>query len=388
MELWHLIRFLLSFDNRWLLPLRHWVPDFQQVVNFPKETFQSREIEIGPWTHFVKSRVFPTLLIIPVVAAILLTDSPAVTIGSTLAWLLLAGALVHSGRGGRCFLQAKGVELHYRGVMVFCPWDLFHIAGRPIYYAEKQRLDLPVVPAALANIEVWKNESIIAVGLDAKASHFKAYPTGEIRLKFIYGVNPEEFGFFLLELGRNLGRASEVAKLEGAPLAPLTVRSEEGGWIRVSLTRLRFPPNCCDCGQATDRWQKFRGYSSFFSKSVNEFMEIVAPVCSNCQSFNRGHYWRTLFKTTLMVVIAVTTISFLVGVVLDLCGLTPAPGAMTVIMTFCGLIASLGLAWFFAEKRARAASTPLSLTDYRPGDGTICVRFRNGKYAELFLAAR
>jgi hypothetical protein len=389
MELLHLIRFLLRLDERALLALEKWVPDLDRVLNNPQEALDGRDIEIGPWNRYVERYVLPVLLIIPTLTIIFLADTLAVTVGATLAWLLLAGALVSTSRGGSCLLQSEGVEFRHRDATVFCPWDLFHVGGQPIYHLEEHRLDLPVQPAAIGSIQVWKNDRLIGEGLEASARHVEVLPSvGEIHLKLKYGVKPEELGCFLLELGRKLGTPLEQVTPQAPAPSFLPVQSDQGGWIQVSVTRLRFPPFCCDCGQATDRGQKFRGHPSFFSTSTNSFVDVIAPVCGNCQRLNHAHYWRTFFKTVFLVVLAMTALGFLLGVVLDLCGVTPGPGAMTVIMTCCGLIASLGLSWFFATLRARAVWAPLYLSDYRPNHGTIRLRFRSGQYAELFLAER
>lgn len=113
---------------------------------------------------------------------------------------------------------------------------------------------------------------------------------------------------------------------------------------------------------------------------------LKIPVCSDCQRRNRTRYWRVLLKTMALAVVGVTVFSFLLGLILDLLGATPGPGAMTVLLTLSGLLCSLGLSWFFAIKRARAVSAPFHLADYNPSDGTIRLRFRNAKFTELFLA--
>src|SRR5438270_9005342 len=100
MELLHLVRFLFSLDDRSLWALQRWVPDYQQILSPAKQVFQIREIEIGPWNRYVRSYVVPTLLIIPALAIIFVADSLAVTVCSTLVWLLVAGGLAHACRGG------------------------------------------------------------------------------------------------------------------------------------------------------------------------------------------------------------------------------------------------------------------------------------------------
>src|SRR3989442_1687677 len=102
MELYHFFLFLLSIDERWLRPLQFWVPDWQQVLNSPAVVFQDREIDIGPWTRYVRSYVIPSMLAFPALIAILLAGNLAVTICVSLVWLIIAGSLVYASRGGSC----------------------------------------------------------------------------------------------------------------------------------------------------------------------------------------------------------------------------------------------------------------------------------------------
>jgi len=395
MEFFHLFRFLVSLDTLSLRSLRKRVPDFQEVLNSPRAALQAREIEIGPWTRYVRSIVVPILLLVPVMLGGVLIGELAgpnfaqpMAIFSLVAWLVLSAWVILAGRGGVCLLSGAGVEFRHRGVAVFCPWDVFHVAGQPVYYPDQHRLDLPVQQAAIRNIEVRKDDAVIAEGQDAQASHFTILPTGEIRLKVVYGVNPKELGLFLLELGGKLGRPLGQATQEALVPAPVAARAEEDGWIRVNLTRLSFPPLCCDCCQTADSSQEFHGYRSLFSKdvsmSVDDSLTVQAPVCSHCQGVNSGRYWRTLLKTIFLVAFGTTVISFLVGAVLDLCGV---PGTMACMMSVLCFSCSLPFSWVIAAKRANTACAPVFLSDYRPGEGTIRVRFRSSKYAELFLGA-
>jgi hypothetical protein len=384
----YLVHFILSLDVRWLRPLRVWVPDYQQILRAPSEELRQRDIVIGPWTHYVKIYVIPLLLFLPLLGLVAAFESLTITICLAVGWLLFSKIMAYIGRGGTCIIQADGVEFCFRGVVVFCPWDVFHAAGQPSYNPANQRLDLPVNPAALARIEAWKDDQPLDENWPSQVSHFVLAPTGEVRLKWVYRVLPIELGSFLLELGRRLGRPAEVGGLEGVGRETLRALPGEGGWISFSLTRLQFPPICCACCLATDSQQQFIGYRSLFSSDMSSSTQhiiITAPVCSACQKLNRGQYWRSLLKVAALTLVGLTFVCFAVGVILDLCGLTPGPGVMTGIMTVVGLILGLAFSWFVADHYARRASEPLSLQDYRPTDGTIRVRFRNRQYVETYL---
>jgi hypothetical protein len=384
--LYFFIHLVLRLDDRSLRPLSYWVPDLEEVLRDPQRHLQTSEITIGPWTRYFRVIVFVLLLAVAANFVVVVAESVPVTICIVLTWLILSGWVIHAGRGGVCQLTAQGAAFRYRGVTVFCPWDLFLAHGQPIFYPGQNRLALPVQHEAVADMQVHTNDAISAEGVDAKASHFHILPGGDIWLKFVYGVNPVELGLFLLQLGCKLGRRKERSNLE-AP-SPSPAGNEAEGWIRVNLTQLGFGPLCCDCCQFTDRSQQFLAHKSMFSGdfsiSGDACFVVIAPVCGDCQRVNRRQYWRTYFKIVLLTVIGGTTVGFLVGAILDFCGVMAAPGAMTSIMTCSSLVSTLGFSWFLAAKRAAFVCAPLHLSDYRPGEGTIQIRFRNKMYARLF----
>jgi hypothetical protein len=388
MELiFYLFRFILSLDALALKPLRAWVPDRQEILRNPAVALRQREIEIGPWTRYLLIYFLPVVLLVPVLFISVESESILLTILLSVAWLLLSRFLFASGRGGRCIIHDRGAEFHYGGVSVFCPWDVFCAAGKPIYRPEDHRLDLPLNLAALSRIEAWNDAGPLEGAATVRAGHLQVMPTGNLRLWCVYQVKPDELGDFLLALGRNLGRASDTTPAEqrGAMALPLSV--SEDGWVLISLTRLVFPPICCDCGEPTESYQQFRCFpwamTSELAISAEDCVTIGVPVCGPCQSRNRGRFWRTYSLTLVLTVVAGLAIGFLVGVILDLCGLTPGPGAMTIIMGGSGLLIGIALSWFIALHRARSASAPLALKHYRPTDGTIRLRFRNPRYLEL-----
>lgn len=389
MEAFHLLRLILWLDDLGLRPLSRWVPDLPRLLDSPAQAFQVQKIEIGPWRHYVKIGVILVGLAFAGLSASHEITSRTLLICLISALLLLAGSVIYALRGGRCILHSAGVDFYCRGVTVFCPWELFKTDGHAIYYPDARQLALPVAPSAISRVEVRRNESLAVHALDARVTHVLFIPTGEIHLKFIYGVKPEELGNFILELSRKLGTRSAPIK---SGVGPVSAQREPGGWIRVSLTRLQFPPLCCDCGKVTDRWQEFVGDPSFFGGTVSltpaeQSVRIKAPVCGHCWRANRRHYWWILLKTTLLAVIGTTVLGFLLGLILDLVGLTPDRGLMTFIMTISALFGSLGLSWFITSRHAHTVSAPLCLSDYRSRDGAIRVRFRNAEYADVFLGA-
>jgi hypothetical protein len=385
------VQFVRSLDQRSLWPLQRYIPDYQHGQRAPADMLRDRPTEIGPWkrrgTYYV---VLPALVIVfallALMAAGLLTHGEPVLGGLlgcfALGIVVFAGWLIYASRGGTCILHATGVDFCHRGVTVFCPWDLFCAFGHPIYFERQRHLVVPVAVTAMEAVEMRRSESVVAHGEDVRAGHLQLLPTGEIRLQCIYAVEPLELGEFLLTVGHSLGTPakpnarSEAADPESSAAAPAN------GWLRVSLTRLVFPPNCCHCNGPTDGWQNF-DHSSFLGDNR---LRVLAPVCTACQRSNRRRYWLTYVMALGLTVMGGPIVGFFVGLLLDVLGLTPGPGAMPALLTVAGLLISLGFCWVVAHNVARARSVPIWLSQYQPGDGTVRIRFRNHQYAERFVA--
>ena len=243
--------------------------------------------------------------------------------------------------------------------------------------------------AAIARIEVRKNDNLLERGQELQTSHFEVSPTGDARLRWVYAVNPVELGNLLLDLGRKLGQPVKQVATEQTVPSALTLRPGKGGWMLASLTRLRFPPICCDCGQPTDKHQQFKGFRGLFSsdfsmQQMEDSVNIAAPVCTNCQAHNRRRWWRSFLKVCMLSFVGFTVLGVSVGIIFFLCGLPPGKGGEVPGI----LIASVGipLSWVIAYKYAGTVSAPLCLKDYRPTYGTVQIRFRNRQYVETFLA--
>jgi hypothetical protein len=385
MELFYLlIHVLRSLDRFWRRPLRYWVPELDEGKD-PVEILRERDIEIGPWRHYAKCYAVALWVTFFAFIILLLCDIPrprpvTIGVGMPLVWVLLGQVLVSLSRGGRCRIHLAGVDFCYGRTTVSCPWDLFCIAGEPIYYPGQECLDLPIQTAAIPSIQVQVGQHVVAERTAARARHFRVLSNGAIRLNVVYRVKPDQLGALLLDLGRRLGHARASSSPEFAP-GLVAAENQKAGWLCVSLTRLHFPPQCCECGNHTDRWQRFRADRTVVLWG-DASVTIRAPLCKACRRAQLWRYWRTLTLTTLVVLLAVVFGCLILRAVLQALG---APLDLP-ILTFIGILVSVLLVWFFARKRAFAASSPLFLSGYRPSEGTIQLRFRNRKYADAFVA--
>jgi hypothetical protein len=122
-------------------------------------------------------------------------------------------------RGGTCLLSAKGVELKFRGRVVFCPWSLFAVKG-PIIAPRRGRILIPIDTEHVPHIQVWKGKPpstteyysdepschLLAEGQSANTAQLKLSKEGpHVVLKDLYAVKLWELGELLLILGRALG---------------------------------------------------------------------------------------------------------------------------------------------------------------------------------------
>jgi hypothetical protein len=384
------------------------VPELEHLLLNPEEALAGREITVGPARKYATAFVLlaATAFLGWWVAAVFLF---MVKVGNNLGvvgtfvlaaifliWLSFAALLVGCFfwllrvlRGGRMVWTLRGAEFHHRGTVVFCPWELFNTSGQP-FRPGREQVVLPVAPLAVARVEAQRHGHLVAEGLRVNTPQWKFRSGNEAVLAALYEVNTLELAKVLLHLGRILGTGpvSPKAALEFPPAEEEkreVVRLGRGGWVTVSLTRLVFPPRCCDCGAATTGREKFCSVEPFFSfarllrPTRREGVQIWAPVCYPCQTTNRD-------KLRRAVVIGV---AIGLGLIL-LAALATClwPANMLVVL---GFIFAVLLGPFFGSligyRIGKARAMPIQLRDYSPGQGTVAIRFRRLEYGEEVLNA-
>src|SRR5207244_9850235 len=134
----------------------------------------------------------------------------------------------------------------------------------------------------------------VAHGAEVKARQLQLIASNEVILPARYEVAAGDLGELLLQLGRRLGQglpkgtpppeAYRVQYLDEQVPTP-----DPAGWITAYLTRLRFPPHCCDCCEPTTATLRFhvepRG-EWFLGQLTNtsRSLELPIPVCPTCQA--------------------------------------------------------------------------------------------------------
>lgn len=381
--------------------LTHFVADLEDLFTDPRRYLAEEPLTIGPRQMYRLAGIFGVfggvlllscLLIAPGDRARLLGERLALGIG------LLLGASVWLGwslrmRGHALILRPDGVEIKYRDTSVWCPWALFNVEGRafvPDGDSPRVGLTLPVAAEAVPFVVLRRDDTPLAHGAEVKAMQWQLLGTDTLILPARYEVRAEELGELLLLLGRRLGR--ELPK--GAPPREAYVLSgreeipnapDGAGWITVHLTRLAFPPRCCDCGERTERSMPF-AIASSGDKWMSLFMsggqplEVAIPVCDACQQRLRERQHRGELR------------GMQVGSLL-FCGLGLLLAwnegwqdrALLGVVAIAALAVG-GLIGFLCGTFA-ARRLPAELSRYSPSRGTLRLRFRHPEYAAQVLAA-
>jgi hypothetical protein len=366
-------------------PLTQAVPDLDQLLADPRAYLEAGPLAFGPRRMYGLALLFalPGLALLLSGALAGRPDGERIALGVA----LLIGACVWLGwslllRGHEIVLHPEGVEVTYRDSTVWAPWALFNTDGQA-FVADADSplvgLTLPVNPEVLPFVELRQGRVVIGYGVQARGPQWRFPSRHEVVLPGRYEVRSADLGELLLELGRRLGRKPPA----GLPPRDAYPAEEEApglgssGWVIVSLTRLRFPPCCCDCGRATARgitvpvaarWDSTLGLLTNTYRCV----ELTVPVCADCQARLRARQARSAWRGTSAGALAGCALGWLL-----------VPPAARLLGALGGLAAG-GLAGFLAGTAAGGA-LPVQVRRYAPGQGTLELRFRNPDYAALLV---
>jgi hypothetical protein len=376
--------------------LSRFLPDLEDLLHDPRAYLAREPVTIGPRQMYGLAFLFGlaggAFLLSCAIAGRGDGERLALGIG------LLCGASVWLGwsllmRGHSLVLHPDGVEVKYRDTAVWCPWAVFNVDGHafvPDGDSPRVGLTLPAASEAVPFIELRRDDTPIAHGAQVKVRQWNFISSNTIVLPARYEVMAGELGELLLLLGRRLGRqlpkgappseAYDTRDLDEVPAAP-----DAGGWITVHLTRLAFPPHCCDCGEWTNRTMNFPIVSSWDAVtnilvSEGQALEVPIPVCEACQQRLRDRQHRGgMFGMQAGAFI--------------FCGLATllalGQGWRDVsLMLVIGMVAlAVGGLLGFILGALLSKRLPAELSRYSPGRGTLALRFRHPEYAARVLAA-
>jgi hypothetical protein len=370
------------------------VPDLADLRHDPRAYLAQEPLTIGPRKMYGLAFLFGmaggAFLLSCVISGKADGERLALGIGLCLgASIWLGWSLMM--RGHSLVLQPEGVEVKYLDSTVWCPWAVFNVDGHafvPDADSPRVGLTLPVAAEAVPFIELRRDDVPIAHGAQVKGRQWQFIASDSVVLPARYEVMADELGELLLELGRKLGRqlprgappheAYDTGHLDDAPAF-----ADGGGWITVHLTRLAFPPLCCDCGERTNRTMSFQVESRWDTvvgilvPSGNP-LQLAIPVCETCQERIRER--RRRGGTIGMQVGAL-----LFGGLATLLALSEGWIGSPILFVL-GLVAlSVGGLAGFILGTLTSKRLPAELSRYSPARGTLALRFGNREYADRVL---
>lgn len=377
------------------------VADLEELIENPRAYLLQEPLAIRPRQMYGLASIFgfaglglllSGLFLDPADRGQLLGERLALGVG------LLLGGCVWLGwslrmRGHSLVLQPDGVEVQYRETTVWVPWALFNVDGHsfvPGGDSPRVGLTLPVAVSVIPFIELRREGTPIAHGAEVKAVQWEYRGDDSVVLPARYEIMAGELGELLLWLGRRLGRE----RPKGVPISqaiPQAGRDDlqeapnAEGWITVPLTRLAFPPQCCDCGERTSRTLNFR-ISSRGDALLNvvmptgEPLDVPIPVCEACQQRLREEQHRGGIRGMQMGASLFFGLTLLLHWIVGL-----QAGSVLLVISVAALAVGGLVGFIFGTLVSRRL--PAELSGYSPSRGTLSLRFRHPEYAAGVLAA-
>jgi hypothetical protein len=154
------------------------------------------------------------------------------------------------------------------------------------------------------------------------------------------------------------------------------LKPDDEGWITLHVSRLSFPPWCCDCGAPTLRRQPFRVHHT------TGFALILVPVCETCQRAFRNNYRRAFWKPFLIVLLVIASVAFAFGTIPAVTGRDPKSfPILPLLCAFGAAILSFPMVWMVIKRRAhRRVPPPVQFRRYVRKQH-VSFRFRRPEYA-------
>lgn len=273
--------------------------------------------------------------------------------------------------GATMTLRREGAELVHGGQALFLPWELFYAPG--VQFApDRKVVVLPInlgVPVAVTGSD---DEVRALMPEDVALGFVECGDDGQLALKDCYEVPVEELGQLLRHVAFVLRGDRPDQPPRSMNLAPMAV-AEDGGWVRIQLTQLPFPPICAGCGLVSPATVELPVLGQ------NRSLKLAVPFCDACQSRRKRRAW------------VGAGVGAAVGLLIGLAGggilaaVANVREAWTLAVVL-GLVATVPGTVVGAAVGA-ARSWPVVWKEYRPEKGTVRLRFRRPGDSQALMEA-
>lgn len=248
----------------------------------------------------------------------------------------------------------KRLELDSRGVCfvcanheINCPWTLFAERGEPV--SEGMILLVPINSDAVDDVVMSRRGVMVDRGRHIQVDYLKFLDNNQLRVISNLEASPQLLGMLLQELAFALTEAESTEaiiprQLQGQQANQLPLqraRCEQDDFeivlrgaiqeITLPRTRLRFPPECCVCGQLTTEVTWIEACGRRMVSRLKPSVDFAIPCCRNCRKSETVRAWLGGFLSAATIVAGAAVISFAV--------LGAPTGKWSVFLTLVGIIA-------------------------------------------------
>lgn len=149
---------------------------------------------------------------------------------------------------------------------------------------DKKLIVLPINPAVPVAVTGPDGEVRALMPDDIALGHVECGDDGQLALKDYYEVHVDELGTLLRHIAFMLRGDPVDPATTPMSIGPMAV-AEGGGWMRIHLTQLPFPPVCAGCGHVTPTTAELPVLGQ------NRTLKLAVPFCDLCRAGRKRQAW-------------------------------------------------------------------------------------------------